>query len=181
MILASDVYHSTRYLEDAVTHTRTLLKPGGVLMLGETFQSNAFLEATRGWTEPALSPVSLLDPEPQQRRRWQMAHFFLPMFSILLTASWQLSPTTKKIGTTRCEIVAHDWFAAHRDWVSTRHLLLTPFASVTTVLPPGPPKLSPLCTTCLLPSCSVTCTPLVLMNPCERKEPGLDPMEPDDP
>jgi polyketide synthase PksN len=48
MIIAADVFHVTKYLEDTLEHTRALLKPGGLLILGELFTGNASLELTFG-------------------------------------------------------------------------------------------------------------------------------------
>jgi SAM-dependent methyltransferase len=51
VVLTADVFHATRYLDDTLKNTRKLLKPGGILILGEIFKSNLVLELTFGVTE----------------------------------------------------------------------------------------------------------------------------------
>jgi SAM-dependent methyltransferase len=51
VVLTADVFHATRYLDDTLSNVRKLLKPGGVLILGEIFKSVLSLELTFGLTE----------------------------------------------------------------------------------------------------------------------------------
>jgi len=48
IVIAADVFHATEYLSDTLTHTRETLKDGGLLVLGEVFQSTMFLEISFG-------------------------------------------------------------------------------------------------------------------------------------
>ena len=48
IVIAADVFHATEYLDDTLAHTRSILKDGGLLVLGEVFQSSMFLEITFG-------------------------------------------------------------------------------------------------------------------------------------
>jgi SAM-dependent methyltransferase len=51
VILTADVFHATRYLDDTLRNTRKLLKPGGILILGELFKSDLGFVITFGLTE----------------------------------------------------------------------------------------------------------------------------------
>lgn len=51
IIVAADVFHATQYMDDTLRHTRALVKPGGILILGEIFKSSLFLELSFGMTE----------------------------------------------------------------------------------------------------------------------------------
>ena len=51
IVLAVDVFHATPYLQDTLVHTRRLCAPGGVLVLGEIFETSEFLECAFGLTD----------------------------------------------------------------------------------------------------------------------------------